>query len=71
MMSDFDILDVMVGRENLNPIERELARVIEESSVQYDTESNLPAREDFSQENEFSNQNYGNFIPKVEGVLES
>ena len=43
MMSDFDNLDVMVGCDNINPIERELASAIKESSVQYDTESNLPA----------------------------
>ena len=41
MMSDFDNLDVMVGGDNINPIERELASAIEESSVEYYTESNL------------------------------
>ena len=25
MMSDFDNLDIMVGRDNINPIERKLA----------------------------------------------
>ena len=69
MMSDFDNLDVMVGNDNnINPIG---VRVIEESSVQYDTESNLPAIEDFSQENEFRNQNYGSNIPRHEGILET
>ena len=71
MMSDFDNLDVMVGSDNNNPIERELANAIEESSVQYDAESNLPAREDFPQENEFRNQNYENNFPRHEGILES
>ena len=47
MMSDFDNLDVMVGSDNLSPIERELVSDIEESSVQYDIESNLHAREEF------------------------
>ena len=71
MMSDFDNLDVLVGSDNIDPIERELANAIEESSVQYDTESNLLAREDFPQENEFRNQNYGNRFPRLEGILES
>ena len=30
MMSDFDNLDVMVGRDNINPIERKLASAIKE-----------------------------------------
>ena len=30
-MSDFDNLDVMVGNDNINPIERELASAFEES----------------------------------------
>ena len=71
IMADFDNVDVMVEGDNLNPIERELARAIEESSVQYDTESNLPARGDFSQENEARSQNYGNKIPRRESILGS
>ena len=63
MQGDLDTLDVMVGSDNINPIERELASAIEESSDQYDTESNLPAMEGFPQENEFRNQNYGKKIP--------
>ena len=41
MMSDFDNIDVMIGNENTNSIERELANAIEESSVLGDTESNM------------------------------
>ena len=37
MMSDIDNLDVMLGNGNINPIERELADAIEQSSVQGDT----------------------------------
>ena len=33
MMSDFDNMEVMIGNENTNPIERELPNAIEESSV--------------------------------------
>ena len=71
MMSDFDNLDVMVGSDNINPIEKDLASAIEKSSVQYDTVSNLSARKDFGQENNIRNQNYGNNIPRHEGTLES
>ena len=50
MMSDIDNLDVMLGNGNENPIERELADAIEQSSVQGDYESN-----------EFQETNYRNF----------
>ena len=36
MMSDFDNLDVMLGNDNNNPIGRELADAIEQSSVHED-----------------------------------
>ena len=61
----------MVGSDNINPIEREIVSAIEESSVRKHTESNLPAREDVPQENKFRNQNYGNNIPRHDGILES
>ena len=34
MMSDFDILDIMIGSDNINQIERDLASGFGESSVQ-------------------------------------
>ena len=40
MMSDIDNLDVMLGNGNENPIERELADAIEQSSTQEDYETN-------------------------------
>ena len=70
-ITDFDNLDVMVVSVNFNPVKKELARVFGKFSIQYDTESNLPAGEDFPQENELKNQNYGNNIPRHEGILES
>ena len=33
MMSDFDNLDVLLGSDHINPIERKLASAIEESSI--------------------------------------
>ena len=54
MMSDIDNLDVMLGNEDENPIERELADAIEQSSVQGDYEVNECQRNKYSfvQENE-------------------
>ena len=37
MMSDMEYLDVMLGNGSVNPIERELVDVIEQSSVQGDS----------------------------------
>ena len=60
MMSDFDNLVEMLGNENSNPIERELADVIEQSSVQGDFDSKMYQRDDyrdFNYENNSSRQN--------------
>ena len=60
MMSDIDNLDIMLGNTGENPIERELADAIEQSSVQGDTEDNEYHRVDyinFIQENESIRQN--------------
>ena len=39
MMSDFEHPDVMLGNENNNPIERELADAIDQSSAHGDTDT--------------------------------
>ena len=60
MMSDVDNLDVMFGNGNSNPIERELADSIEQSSVQGDIETDLHERgdyRDFTCENDSFRQN--------------
>ena len=60
MISDFDNLDVMIGSENANPIERQLANATEESSVQGDPEFNMYSRNefrDFTCENDNHRQN--------------
>ena len=49
MMSDFGNLDVMLGNSNNNPIERELAEAIEQSSTHGDADTNA------YQENEYRN----------------
>ena len=40
MMSDFENLDVMLGSENNNPLERKLADAIDQSSAHGDAETN-------------------------------
>ena len=49
MMSDFENLDVMLGNSNNNPIERELAEAIDQSSTHGDGDTNA------YQENEYRN----------------
>ena len=39
MMSDFENLDVMLGNSNNNPIERELADAIDQSSTHGDADT--------------------------------
>ena len=47
MMSDFDNLDVMLRNENNNPIERELADAIEQSSAHEDSNTNAYHRNEY------------------------
>ena len=54
MLSDIENMDVMLGNGINNPIERELADAIEQSSVQGDVESN----------EHFGNQ-YASFAMKI------
>ena len=41
LLSDFNNLDVMLRNENNNPIERELADAIDQSSAHKDTDTNM------------------------------
>ena len=59
-MSDSDNLDVMLGNGNSNPIEREFADAIEQSSVRGDIEVDMYQRDDYrdlAYENNPSRQN--------------
>ena len=60
MMSDYDNLDVMLGNDDHNPIERQWADAVEQSSVQGDANTNTYHREEygnFSYENSSMRQN--------------
>ena len=65
MISDMDNLDVMFGSGSNNPIERELADAIEQSSVQEDIEANMHQRVDYR------NFNYENDSFRQNGVRQS
>ena len=71
MMSDFDNLDIIVGNENINPIERELANGIEESTVQYGIESDQRPMDNFHHEGDFGNISCEDNIPRRDEVLQS
>ena len=47
MLSDYDNLDVMLGNENNNPIERELAEAIDQSSAHGDDDTNVYHESEF------------------------
>ena len=60
MLSDYDNLDVMLGNENNNPIERELADAIDQSSAHGDADTNIyhgNEYRDYLHENELLRQN--------------
>ena len=47
ILSDYDNLDVMLGNENNNPIERELAEAIDQSSARGDGDTNVYHENEF------------------------
>ena len=47
MMTDLDNLNIMLGSGDDNPIERELASAIEQSSVQGDTQAVIRQNSDY------------------------
>ena len=71
LMSDFDNMDVMIGNENINPTERELANTIEGSANHYDAESNSHTMRNSSQENEIIEFDHKNTVPKQDRFSES
>ena len=60
MLFDFDNLDMMLGNENNNPIERELVDAIDQSSAHGDADTNMyhgNEYRDYSHENDLLRQN--------------
>ena len=65
IMSDFENLDVMLGNENNNPIERELADAIDQSSIHGDADTNM------YHGNEYRDYPYENYSLRQNDVRQS
>ena len=63
MMSDFENMDVVLGSDNVTPIERELSIVIGTTESHCENESNSQFRESNSHENGFGHYVHENMIP--------
>ena len=70
-MSDFDNMDLMIGNDSINPIETELANILERSAIHYETEPESLSRRNSSQENELRDFGLENTIPRKDRFLES
>ena len=71
LLSNFDNMDVVLGDENSNPIERELAIIINGSVGQNDTEVLSNNTGNSSQENEITDFNVKKEIPRQDRLVES
>ena len=71
MMSDFENMDVILGSDNVNPIERELSNVTGNSESHCDDESNLQPRENDARENGFGHCVNENTIPRQDRFQET
>ena len=64
-MSDFEIMDVVLGTDDVNQIERELLNVIGNTEGHFDNESNLQSGEGNSHANGFGHYVFENMIPRL------
>ena len=71
MMSDFENMDVMIGNENTNPIERELSNMIGTVVNDQDIESNPQSSRYEIHGNEFGHYAHGNAIPRQDRIRET
>ena len=71
MMSDFENMDVMLGNDNAQAIERDLSNVIGNSENHCDAESNLQSRKNDSHENNFGHFVHENLIPRQNRLQET
>ena len=71
MRSDFENMDVLLGYENVNPIERELANTINGSIRNNGVESDSHFRGNSSNENEIKDFSHENTIRRQDGIFES
>ena len=71
MMSNFENMDVMLGDNNTNAIERELSNVIGNSKNHCDVQSNLQSRENDSHVNDVGHFVHENTIPRQDRFQET
>ena len=71
MMSDFENMEVVLGSDSVNPIERELSNVIGNTESHCDNESNLQSGEDDSHVNGFGHYVHENMIPRQDRFQET
>ena len=71
MMSDFENMDVMIGNENTNPIERELSNKIGNGVNDQDIESNPQSSRYETHENELGHYAHENAIPRQDRVQQT
>ena len=64
MMSDFEIMDDLLGNENVNPIERELAKPINGSISNNRVDSDSHSRKNSCNENEIRDFSHENTVPR-------
>ena len=70
-MYDFENMDIMIGNENINPIERELSNMIGNAENNQDIESNLQSAQCEPNESEFGHYVHGNAVPRQDRVQET
>ena len=71
MMSDFENMNVMIGNENTNPIERELSNMIGNGVNDQDIESNPQSSRYETHENELGHYAHENAIPRQDRVQQT
>ena len=71
MMSDFENMNVMLGNNSINTIERELSNVIGNTGNHRDTEPNIHQEENETHENGFRHFAHENEIPRQDRFHET
>ena len=71
MMSDFEIMDILLGNENTSPIESELANTINGSICHNDLQSDSHTRGNPSSEIEIRYFSHVDELPRHDTILDS
>ena len=71
MMFDYENMDLILGNDNISPMERELSNVTGNLENPCDTESNPQLREHNPQGNEFGSYVHENIVPGTDRFHET